>query len=278
MATLVRQFKGNVKHFIYRWLGARPDFLVIGAQKAGTTSLYRYLSQHPEIVKNNSWKEIRYYDVPENYAKGYGWYLSNFPYRFSRQGRLTCDASPNYIYHQHVPQAIARDLGEIKMIAILREPASRAYSAWQMYHSFQTSELPHLREVADARTFIEAIEDDFKAESQEENHPFYYVDRGKYARQLKNYYQYFDPKNILTIFLDDFKKDLKGILDDICSFLEIQTFSQEVLDRIEQEKYNVGKYKAEIPPVDAEKIAELKAYFAPYNEELYQLVGRRYDW
>jgi len=129
-------FKKLIKNGIYPIIKSQPDFLIIGAQKAGTTALYRYLSQHPQILENNTWKEIHYFDKSENYAQGFGWYLGHFPSKFQKRRKLTCDATPSYIYFQHVPKVIKQDLGNIKMIAVLRDPVARAYSSWQMHHSF----------------------------------------------------------------------------------------------------------------------------------------------
>jgi hypothetical protein len=84
--------KDLIKNVAYPMLKSRPDFLVIGAQKAGTTSLYNYLIQHPKVVGNESWKEIRYFDLHENYNKGLGWYLGNFPSKREKGDRLTFDA------------------------------------------------------------------------------------------------------------------------------------------------------------------------------------------
>ena len=270
--------KQLIKGAIYPIIKSRPDFLIIGAQKAGTTSLYRYLSQHPQILKNNSWKEIRYFDVPENYSQGWGWYLGHFPSKLRKGDKLTCDASPSYLYFKHIPELIKQDLGNIKMIAVLREPVSRAYSAWQMYHSFADSPNDNLKNIADHRTFAEAIEQELNSESNTAKYPYDYIERGKYAEQLKNYYAYFDKNNILVLNVKSFREALGLALNQVCDFLNLEKFPQEIIQQFRDEKHNVGKYKFNKTSEDEKKIEYLKKYFTPFNEELYELLDCRYDW
>ena len=89
---MIRRLAKNLIRPITR---IRPHFLILGAQKAGTTSLYEFLATHPKIVPNRSWKEVRFFDLPENYSQGMGWYLGNFPTRREAWGRITLDASPS---------------------------------------------------------------------------------------------------------------------------------------------------------------------------------------
>ncbi|MEQ9485775.1 sulfotransferase domain-containing protein [Coleofasciculus sp. F4-SAH-05] len=270
--------KRLIKGVVYPVIKSRPDFLIIGAQKAGTTSLYRYLSQHPQILENKTWKEIRYFDLPENYSQGWGWYLGHFPSKVRKGNKLTCDASPSYLYFKHIPQLIKQDLENIKMIAVLREPVSRAYSAWQMYHSFSDNPNQSLRAIADTRSFAQAIEQELNPESNTAHYPYDYIDRGKYVEQLENYYKYFDKNQILILNVDQFRKDLASTLNSVCRFLEIEDFPQEKIRQFQEKKHNVGKYKFNKTQADKEKMEFLKTYFNYFNEKLYKILDIRYDW
>lgn len=272
--------KRLIKDATYPIIKSRPDFLIIGAQKAGTTSLYNYLIQHPQIFGNTGWKEIRYFDRPEHYNLGFGWYLGNFPSKLKKGNKLTCDASPNYLYYEFVPERIKKDLGTLKMIAVLREPVSRAYSAWQMFHSFSDIDNDHLRRFYDKRTFAEAIEEEFQSDFDHTKYPFRYdyVGRGKYVYQLENYYNYFNKDNILVLNMDWFRQDLGSVLNCVCNFLGIDEFSQETLQALQQKKHNKGKYEFQKTPEDEEKLDFLKSYFAPFNQKLYEFLGERYAW
>jgi hypothetical protein len=271
--------KDIAKSLIYPLVQSKPDFLLIGAQKAGTTSLYRYLIQHPQILGNKTWKEIRYFDLPENYQKGMGWYLGNFPSKLEKQNRLTFDASPSYLYFPHIPQLIKQDLGNIKMIAILREPASRAYSAWRMYHSFADNSHAHLRDIADHRSFPLAIDQELRqsfSEEQRPQYPYGYVARGKYIEQIENYFSFFNKKNLLVLSAEELSRETEKTLEKVCKFLEIGEFPQHLVENLKQEKYNVGRYQKD--EEEKKVIEKLKVFFVPFNQRLYDLLDVRFDW
>lgn len=271
--------KKLIKDLIYPLVKSSPDFLIIGAQKSGTTSLYNYLVQHPQIIGNKTWKEVRYFDVPEHYNQGWSWYLGCFPSKIEKGDRLTFDVSPSYLYFPEIPQRIKNDLGQIKMIVILRNPVDRAYSAWKMYHSFGTNVdiSENNRNIADYRTFSQAIDQELKGECEPDIYPYDYINRGKYVEQLNNYYQYFDKNNLLILSFEILKNNQRALLDKVCNFLEIEAFSESLLKQLEEKSYNVGK-QVEVTAEHQEVLEKLKTYFIPFNEKLYQLLNYSYDW
>jgi DNA-binding transcriptional MerR regulator len=276
---MIKPTKQSIKKLVYPLypiINSSPDFLIIGVQRAATTSLYHYLTKHPQILVTHNWRETYYFDNPENYSKGFGWYLSHFPSKVGKNKKLTFECSPSYIYYPQIPKLIKQDLGTIKMITLLRNPVDRAYSAWQMYHSYSSLPHKHLRERADERTFTEAIDQEFKPESNTAKYPYHYLDRGKYVQQLENYYNYFDPDNLLILNFEQFGKDLGASLNQICDFLTIEPFSQEKIQQFQEQKYAAATYLKN--PDDHQVLEQLKDYFAPYNEKLYRLLGYRYDW
>ena len=137
--TLGRSFS-LFAHFQYRLLTSSlrslPEFLVIGGQKCGTTSLHRYMKQHPNIIPPYK-KDSGYFDA--NYYRGFSWYRAFFPLR-SQMDKLrtggqhytTGEVTTTYIHHPLAAGRAAKALtGEVKIIALLREPAARAYSHYQ---------------------------------------------------------------------------------------------------------------------------------------------------
>src|SRR5258706_11489250 len=99
-----------------------PDFLIIGAQRSGTSTLYQYIARHPD-VRGAFRKEVHYFDM--HYDRGLDWYRACFPTR-----GFTGESSPSYLIHPEVPARVAAVLPDIKLIAILRNPVERAYSAY----------------------------------------------------------------------------------------------------------------------------------------------------
>ncbi|RIK73273.1 MAG: hypothetical protein DCC67_18080, partial [Planctomycetota bacterium] len=109
---------------------ALPGALIIGAQKSGTSALAAYLAQHPRVLLAKQ-KELEFFGSDLRYGYGLDWYADQWPDGSRRLIRL--EASPQYMI---VPRAAARircDLPEVRLIALVRDPAERAYSAWQMY-------------------------------------------------------------------------------------------------------------------------------------------------
>src|SRR5947209_8592328 len=102
-----------------------PNFLILGAQKAGTTALYAYLRWHPEIT-GPSFKEVSFFD--RHYARGERWYRAHFP---ARRRPFVGEASPSYLFHPLVPERVARLLPDARLVAILRNPVDRAFSHYQ---------------------------------------------------------------------------------------------------------------------------------------------------
>jgi hypothetical protein len=122
----------GLKRLITSPLRLKPNFIIIGAQRCGTTSLYNYLTRHPSILPARV-KEVHYFDYKS--YRGLLWYKANFPMlthklkRYIKQKTIiTGEASPFYLYHPHAFKRIAQVLPNIKLIVILRNPVDRALS------------------------------------------------------------------------------------------------------------------------------------------------------
>ena len=116
-----------------------PSFILAGAQRCGTTSLFRALMEHPVILSLYH-KGVNYFDL--NYDKGWSWYQGHFPVRAFAAVRtrhngdvpVTFEASGYYMYHPHAAARLAHDLPQVKVLVMLRDPIERAYSAYR--HEF----------------------------------------------------------------------------------------------------------------------------------------------
>ncbi len=198
-----------------------PDFLVIGTAKAGTTSLYRYLKSHPEIYLSPI-KEPKYFAFPETRPVFIGPHL-NSPvawkiedYRRLFEARTTepvaGEMSPQYLYYECSPRAIRRLIPNAKLIAILRDPADRAYS------HFCHNRRDGIEPLAD---FAEALAAEDERIAQGWWSAFHYRNRGYYARQLKRYLEQFPREQLLILIYDDMLADCHALLMTICAFLGV---------------------------------------------------------
>jgi hypothetical protein len=253
-----------------------PDFIIIGAQRCGTTSLYEYLCEHP-CIQPASKKEVHYFDL--NYEKGHLWYQMQFPVRsgwlpgrFGRQCHATGEASPYYIYHPRVPRRVAELLPRVKLIALLRNPVERAYSH---YHHLTQANLEHLPfEEAIAyerqRLWGESGRSGNEALEFGKNHQHYsYLSRGLYAVQLENWLQFFPRENIFILKSESFFADPQTQVSRVLQFLSLPDW------RIRESiKYN----RLEYPKMAPATREYLSGYFRSHNERLSALLDMDFDW
>jgi len=116
-----------------------PDVVIVGAQRAGTTSCFRYVEQHPQVVGAIR-KEVHYFDVDAKFAKGEGWYRAHFPTtrelaaleRSDGLRRLVMEGTPAYMFRDYAPARMVALLPEAKLVALLRNPVDRALSNWKL--------------------------------------------------------------------------------------------------------------------------------------------------
>ncbi len=140
-----------------------PEFLIIGGQRCGTTSMYRTLAQHPNVLKAVKHKGIHYFDT--DYQRGMDWYRAHFPLRRTadaverRTGvrPLTFESSPYYMFHPLAAERIARDLPGVKVLVLLRDPVERAYSAHahELARGFETEDFETALDLEEGLEYLE---------------------------------------------------------------------------------------------------------------------------
>jgi hypothetical protein len=247
---------------------ALPQFIIIGVQKGGTSTLFDLLTKHPE-VKTSVFKEVHYYDFA--YRKGIQWYKSYFP--FFKKGFIYGEASPYYVFHPHVPKRIYDDNKDMKLILLLRDPISRAYSHYQMEKRKGRETLATFEEAINRE--VERTQDALKAISQKEtdydfnHHVFTYLSRGCYDEQIDNWLKYFKREQLLVIKSEDFFSNPVESLTKVHQFLGIE----EIIPNNVTAK-NQGKYV----PINEETLQRLRNYFKPHNERLSELLGEHFEW
>jgi hypothetical protein len=253
-----------------------PDFLIIGAQKAGTTALYAYLRQHPAIA-GPPWKEVSYFD--RHYRRGPGWYRGNFPNRLylrrvhARSGAVPIvgEASPSYVFHPLAPERVAALVPGARLIALVRNPIDRALSH---YHH----EVALGREPLSFEDALAAEESRMQGELDRMRDPSYfshawwnhtYASRGLYAEQLERWLQLFPRERVLVVPSDDLGAQPAETYGRVLEFLGAPRHRLASYPRIFSREYS------QMQPRTREALRER---FAEPNRRLYELLGRDLGW
>ncbi|MEP6514646.1 sulfotransferase domain-containing protein [Microcoleus vaginatus] len=246
-----------------------PDFIIIGAQKGGTTSLYNYLIQHPQIAPATQ-KEIHYFDL--NFDKTWEWYCSQFPQPPTAENLLTGEASPYYIFHPQVPQRIYDLCPKVKIIALLRNPVDRAISHYYYYIKigYETLSLEEAiaAEPERLKGEIEKLLANPTYYSYEHQHHSY-LTRGIYADQLPAWMKLFPKSQISIIKSEDLYSNPAKICNSVLEFLDLPPHQLKSYG-----KHNSSEY----PPISDTVYDQLKAYFRSHNQRLAELCDRDFGW
>jgi hypothetical protein len=235
-------------------VGALPDFVIIGAQKGGTSFLYHLLTRHP-LVEPAARKELHFFDHPEHFDNGAEWYRRCFPRVGSKDGQrsITGEATPYYLFDPPVAKRMAQIVPKARLIALLRNPIDRAYSHYQM----------QVKRGTEPRTFEEAIEQQHSS----------YVSRGIYVDQLLRWFEFFSKEQMLILKSEDFFKRPVESLKVVLSFLDLPDWQPEASDL--QQRRHSGTYKQKMDPSTRRR---LEAYFEPYNQRLYECLDVDFGW
>jgi hypothetical protein len=254
-----------------------PDFLIIGAQKAGTTALFAYLRWHPEIT-GPSWKEVSFFD--RRYREDPRAYRASFPAKprqwvtARRRGRwpLVGEASPSYILHPLAPQRAYDVVPEARLIALLRNPVDRAYSHYQ--HEVRLGREPLSFEDALDRE-PERLRGEVERMVAEPTYfsdawwNYTYAARGRYAEQLERWFAVFPREQLLVLFTEELYEDTPGAYARVLSFLGARPHELTSYPRIFDHEYVT---------MDPATRARLEAEFEEPNRELARLLGRELPW
>ena len=251
---------------------AMPHFIVIGAQKSGTSSMFSYLKQHPQILRP-IFKEPGFFN--RQYHRGLGWYGSNFSAQRTvnrlndRLGRphLTFEATATYVFDEQVPGRIARDLKTRKFILLLRNPADRVISAYW-----------HARRLGiENRSLTEVVQSDMRRTQAEVSgekdsglapRPNF-LKRGIYHEAVARWQSAFSAKDLLVLQSETLFAEPGKAMTQVFQFLNLPEPGH-----IDFEPQNVGGYKER----DAEVREVLRDFYRPHNEKLNSLTGTRFGW
>jgi hypothetical protein len=236
--------------------GALPDFLVIGGQRCGTTSLHSYLAAHPQ-VRAATGKELQYFSL--HYGRGERWYRGHFPP--SSPGVVCFEASPLYLFHPDAPSRAAATLPRGRYIALLRDPVERAWSHYLHTRSYGQESLDFAAALAAEESRL-ATPDGLRRYS--------YAARGRYAEQLSRWLAHVPRERLLVLRSEDLYADPTTVYAQVLGFLGLDAFTPA---EFAVHTRRVGRAE---PPAEAVRV--LREHFAPHNARLADLLGWPDPW
>lgn len=255
-----------------------PDFLIVGAQRCGTTSLFQALAAHPNVVPPLFHKGVHFFDTP-SYRRGLRWYAGHFPIRAIAERRvadgaaITGEASPYYMFHPCAGQRIAADLPKTRLVVLVRDPVERAFSAHKQEtaRGFETEAFEAAIELEPVRLAGEAERMLADPDYQSFSHRHHaYLCRGQYAEQIARLHELVGRDQVLvleTARLFD-PADVEP-WDRLLGFLGLPAWRPERLPRANANPS---------APLPAGVRHRLDAHYRDHDERLTELLGRIPSW
>lgn len=247
-----------------------PDFLIIGSQKAATTTLFSYLRDNNQVAPPVV-KETHFFNM--NYNRGFNYYRSFFPLFNSR--KATFEATPDYLDHPLAPQLCNKHLSSLKLIVALRNPISRAFSHFNFVQSYNAAERKITFEQGLALE-QERMQKAFKLMPQDRYNSarmfsnYGYLRKGLYYKHISNWLKYFSIDQFHFIEFNELRNDTNKVLKGLCEFLELPFEPVKQL-----QARNKVHYKNTMAPETAE---QLNNYYREPNEQLFELISKEYSW
>ena len=245
--------------------GRLPDFLIVGAQRAGTTSLYDYLCSFPQVA-SAAQKEVHYFDL--QLQRGPSWYRAQF---IEAPGTITGEASPYYLFHPLAPARAAELVPRAKIVVVLRDPIERAYSHYhhEVRCGFETLTFADAlraepeRMAGEEARILDGVDD---PQSSHRHHS--YLSRGRYLEQLERWREHFPADQVLIVRSEDLTVD-EGARRSVVAHLGVDWDPAIPFPRA-----NSGVY----PPMPTDLEQALRASLAADFEQVESSLGWTPRW
>lgn len=254
------------------WQRCLPNFVIIGAMRSGTTTLYNLIGSTRAAIPAAK-KEVHYFD--NNFDRDLSWYRSHFCTIRLRDrihaelGQpVACgEASPYYLYHRRVPSRMSKVLPDARLIAILRDPVERAYSHYWLVRR-RGDETRHFDEIVQAELANQA-ETGGRDVGSDEHQWLSYLERGLYVRQLARWLEHFDRNQLLVLRTSDLRDQPDAVLSSVAEHLG-QEPRAVVPDGLELAKrQNTGSY----PPMSSNARTLLEDFYGDWEARVDESIG-----
>ncbi len=269
----------NIRRLTARYR-ALPDFLILGGQRCGTSSLYKYLGRHPDIAPSLR-KETEYFTI--DYGKGELWYRAHFPLKLRRLlhrliGRrlLSFEATPDYLFDPRAPQRVNALVPNAKLIVLLREPVERAFSHYHHMARLGLEDLSFLDAVASEEQRLDGQLEEMARDPLARVLPFRrysYAARGLYAEQLAHWFDHFPREQFLIVDSAQFFADPGATLRQILEFVGAPAWTPT-----EFRNYSYTTKPTRNPEIPEPTGTDLRERFAGPNRRLEKLLGIDLNW
>jgi Sulfotransferase domain len=259
-----------------------PDFVVIGAKRGGTTSLYNYLLEHPSVQPlfpgRQHIKGVHYFD--SEFARGLRWYRSHFPLevggrhvaRPAVSPAVAGEASPYYLFHPLAAERLARHFPDVRLIVLLRDPVERAYSHYKerTHHAGETLAFEDALEAEEERLRGEAERIAAKPGYRSVEHEDHsYLAQGRYLDMLPRWFKLFPREQFHIVASEDFYADPERYVNGVWSFLGLPPHKL-----VSRKRHNY----LPAPDIRPETRRRLQEALGEHNRELEDLLGRTLPW
>ena len=273
-----------------------PSFLILGGSRSGNTSLFAYLTEHPNIMPGSLKAFFFFQNITNNTTS---FYRSQFPIK--RKNLITCDSTSSYFVHPLIPARVHKLLPSAKLIVVLRNPVERAYSEFHYTVTLGSELTENFEDVIKSelkRIEIGNKKPELKIENTNYKHfTFSHLRDGLYAQHLERWLKFFSKEQLLVLHTKDLSTNFDNTLAKTFEFLNLPKYQIE--NRIEKNKidkirplagheqnvyknidsktrtlFNVQNY----PEMKPETRKFLQDFFRPHNEKLFKMIGKRFDW
>lgn len=241
-------------------------FLIIGIGKSGTSALYYYLCEHPQIIPPTK-KELHFFN--ENFEFGLDWYLAQFPPLLKSGGFLTGEATPWYLGSDGVEEKVFKLFPKVKLIVVLRNPVARAISHYYMmnfrmkeHRLLETAMTEELKLLKEMKNPLEISEKYWQTEKG-------YLWSGLYVYFLEKWMALFPREQFLILRSEDLYNQTAKTMQQVYEFLGIPDYPL-----FDYPKHNSGSY----PNVSNELRQKLSEFFRPHNQKLEDYLRMKFDW
>lgn len=254
---------------------ASPSFYLIGMSASGTSSFFMNLIKHPQIYPPVK-KETRFFN--HNFEKGMSWYKANFPLKIlMKPNQITGEGTPAYMDYSYVPERIKNFTPNAKFIILIRNPIDRAFSS---YHKRLQKGFENLSFEKAIDAELDLIKNDDNLSNTDdlaffdlinEEKPRTYLRRNMYSPKIEKWFQTFgNPDQFLILETKELKKHPQETYDKAFKYLGLKKFKIENLAI-----FNVQSNKQQMLGSTRKMLQD---FFKPYNERLYEFLGKRFEW